>query len=108
MRFDDYSRATPSHTLLRPTDQTYVILACATALLMGALPMIQRRGLTLIGIALANLVDLRGVQLVLPFERVRELDPTIDMIRERFGTSAITRGILVGHDPGISVPLLPD
>jgi DNA polymerase-4 len=108
MRFDDYSRATRSHTLLRPTDQTYVILACATALLMGALPMIQRRGLTLIGIALANLVDLRGVQLVLPFERVRELDPTIDMIRERFGTSAITRGILVGHDPGISVPLLPD
>jgi DNA polymerase IV len=29
-------------------------------------------------------------------------------VRDRFGTDAITRAVLVGRDTGISVPLLPD
>ena len=69
---------------------------------------IERRGLTLIGIALTNLSDARAVQLVLPFDRTRDLDAVVDRVRDRFGYSAITRGALVGHDPGIWVPLLPD
>ena len=108
MRFEDFSRATRSHTLAEPTDQTYAILATATALLMASRPMIEKRGLTLIGIALANLADSGAVQLVLPFDRRRELDAAIDAVHERFGTTAITRGVLVGHDPGVWVPLLPD
>jgi DNA polymerase-4 len=72
------------------------------------MPTISRRGLTLIGVALTNLSDQGGVQLQLPFERVRELDETLDSIRDRFGTDAITRGTLVGRDPGPWVPLLDD
>jgi DNA polymerase-4 len=72
------------------------------------MPMLERRGVTLIGIALTNLCDETGVQLVLPFGRSRALDETVDLVRERFGSGAITRGVLVGRDPGPWVPLLPD
>jgi DNA polymerase-4 len=46
--------------------------------------------------------------LVLPFDRSRELDRTLDDVRDRFGTAAITRGALVGRDAGLTVPVLPD
>jgi DNA polymerase-4 len=108
MRFIDYSRATRSATMVEPTAQTDRILAMASGLLEASLPLIERRGLTLIGIALANLCDEAGVQLVLPFDRSRALDETLDLVRERFGAGAITRGVLVGRDPGPWVPLLPD
>jgi DNA polymerase IV len=108
MRFDDFSRATRSHTIAEATADTHAILKIAIALLAQSRPMIERRGLTLIGIALTNLTDQGAVQLVLPFERSRDLDRALDDVRERFGTAAITRGVLVGHEPGISVPLLPD
>ncbi len=108
MRFEDYSRATRSHTMAEATDQTQSIVAIATALLIASMPIIERRGVTLLGIALANLTDHRTVQLVLPFERNRELDATVDKVHERFGTAALTRGVLVGRDPGVWVPLLPD
>jgi DNA polymerase-4 len=108
LRFADYSRATRSYTMLEPTSQTETILALATGLLTVSMPIIGRRGLTLIGVALTNLSDRGGVQLRLPFDRGPELDETIDRIRDRFGSSAITRGALVGRDPGPWVPLLPD
>jgi DNA polymerase IV len=107
-RFADYSRATRSYTVLEPTDQTQTILALATGLLTLSMPVIARRGLTLVGIALTNLSDRVGVQLRLPFDRSRELDEALDSIRDRFGSAAITRGVLVGRDPGAWVPLLPD
>jgi DNA polymerase-4 len=75
---------------------------------MLSMPTIERRGLTLIGIALTNLSDQGAVQLALPFDRSRELDAALDEIRDRFGSSAITRAALVGRDPGAWVPLLPD
>ena len=107
LRFGDYARATRSHTLLEPTARTRTILATAIGLLTLSLPLIERRGVTLIGVALTNLGD-RGdvVQLALPFDRT--FDATLDAIHDRFGSSAITRGVLVGRDPGQWVPLLPD
>ena len=50
------------------------------------------------------------MQLVLPFDGVdREaLDAALDEVRDRFGSTAITRGVLLGRDPGITMPLLPD
>jgi DNA polymerase-4 len=108
LRFSDYSRATRSYTMLEPTSDTQTILGAATGLLTTAMPVISRRGLTLIGIALTNLGDEAGVQLRLPIERVRELDGTLDQIRDRFGSDAITRAALLGRDPGPWVPLLPD
>ena len=72
------------------------------------MPTIERRGLTLIGIALTNLFDQDSIQLVFPFDRARELDATLDRVRDRFGAAAITRAALVGRDTGLTVPLLPD
>ena len=108
MRFEDFSRATRSYTLREATDQTPAILYAATGLLRASRPMIERRGLTLLGIALTNLSDAGAVQLVLPFDRARDLDTVVDRVRDRFGSGAITRGVLVGRDPGVWVPLLPD
>ena len=80
----------------------------ALDLLRLAQPMIKRRGLTLIGVALTNLADQGAVQLALPIDRARELDAVLDRIRDRFGSSAIDRAVLIGRDPGTWVPLLPD
>ena len=108
LRFDDFSRATRSHTLAEATAETQAILAEARGLLAGAMPLIEKRGCTLVGIALGNLVDGSAIQLALPLDRRRGIDETIDHVRDQFGSSAITRGSLVGRDQGISVPLLPD
>src|SRR5207244_7534890 len=64
LRFDDFSRATRSHTLPFGTAHTQAILATARGLLATAMPMIERQGLTLVGITVANLDDDRAVQLM--------------------------------------------
>jgi DNA polymerase IV len=108
LRFDDFSRATRSYTLPHATFHTETILAAARGLLAAVLPLIERQGLTLIGVAVANLDD--TLQLMLPLEPVSEgaLDRAIDEVRERFGTGALTRAVLLGRDQGMTVPLLPD
>jgi len=110
LRFDDFSRATRSHTLDEATAQTQTILSTARGLLAAAVPTIETKGITLIGVALGNLEDDWAVQLALPFEgwRARELDAVVDLVRDRFGTDAITRAVLLGRDRGLTVPLLPD
>jgi DNA polymerase IV len=92
LRFDDYSRATRSRTLPHPTAGTGAVLAAARALLDRAIPTIERRGITLLGITVANLAD--HAQLELPLDRWPDeaLDAAMDEIRERFGTNAIRRG----------------
>jgi DNA polymerase-4 len=110
LRFDDFSRATRSFTLQDPTAETQAIVDTARALLATATPMIERRGLTLVGVSVANLENDAPAQLVLPFDRYTriELDVAVDAIRNRFGLGSITRGVLLGRDPGLSIPLLPD
>jgi DNA polymerase-4 len=110
LRFDDFSRATRSHTLWQATAQTQTILATARALLATAMPMIERQGITLVGVALGNLTDDSAIQLALPFDghRASVLDATLDDVRDRFGSTAITRAVLLGRDQGTWVPLLPD
>ena len=110
LRFGDFSRATRSHTLPRATAQTETILAAVRELLAAALPLVERRGLTLVGVAVANLDDGGAVQLMLPIDAYdgEALDAALDAVRARFGTAAITRAVLLGRDPGISMPLLPD
>jgi DNA polymerase-4 len=89
--------------------RTDAILGTAQWLLTSALPRIESEGLTLVGIAVANLEDDRAVQFFLPFGcRSRAaLDAAVDEIRERFESGAMTRALL-GRDPGLLVPLLPD
>jgi DNA polymerase-4 len=110
LRFDDFSRATRSHTLSRSTAQTGAIVAAARDLLWMAMPMIRRQGVTLVGVTLTNLDDDGVIQLELPFDRrpAEALDATVDRVRDRFGSSAITRAVLLGRDQGPSVPLLSD
>jgi DNA polymerase-4 len=174
LRFDDFERATRSHTLPEATARTEAILGVARDLLVAALPLIRRRGITLIGLTLGSLSDDRAVQLALPVDPRRgrprpkrapppgptpraaapaasarstrapgrgrdtdawvetwvdagspvagrprddadldaapaaSLDATLDELRDRFGSTAVTRAVLLGRDQGISVPLLPD
>ena len=110
LRFDDFTRATRSHTLLSATAHTETILAAAQGLLATALPMIERQGLTLVGIAIANLDDDSAIQLELPFDRHSglALDAAVDDLRARFGSSAVTRAVLLGKEDGLTVPMLPD
>jgi DNA polymerase-4 len=110
LRFDDFTRATRSHTLAQATAGTPAILDAARSLLAASGPMIGSRGLTLIGVTLANLHDDGVVQLPLPFGRAADgtLDGAVDDVRDRFGSAAITRAVLLGRDEGVSVPLLPD
>jgi DNA polymerase-4 len=73
------------------------------------MPMIERQGLTLVGVTVSNLDDVRAVQLTLPFDcHGHALDAALDEIRDRFGGAAVTRAVLLGRDQGLSVPLLPD
>jgi DNA polymerase-4 len=110
LRFDDFTRATRSHTLHRATAHTQTILDAGRRLLATALPLIERKGVTLVGVAVGNLDDRGWVQLMLPFDQQSgdELDEAVDAVRDRFGSSAITRAVLLGRDQGPTVPLLPD
>jgi DNA polymerase-4 len=111
MRFDDFSRATRSHTLPWPTSDTALLLTGLRRLLADATPLIESQGLTLIGVTLGNLDPVGAVQLELPFGApggVGVLDGAVDAVRAKFGSAALTRGVLIGRDPGLTVPLLPD
>jgi DNA polymerase-4 len=109
LRFADFSRATRSHTLRHPTAQTEVVLAVARSLFSAAQPSIELRGLTLVGVAITNLDPDLPRQLALPLdaEDRERLDGTVDEIRNRFGSAAITRAVLLGRPSGLTVPLLP-
>jgi DNA polymerase-4 len=110
LRFDDFTRATRSHTLPRPTSSTDTVLTAARALVRSALPTLEQRGLTLVGISVANLENDRELQLLLPFDGRRQeaLDAVVDEVRERFGSQAIMRAVLLGRSTGFTMPLLPD
>jgi DNA polymerase IV len=109
LRFDDFTRATRSLTLPRLTDQSQEILAAARTLLAAATPLIETRGITLVGISLTNLEDTDPLQLTLGEDwRPHALDAALDRVKDRYGSAAITRAVLVGRNPGISMPLLAD
>jgi DNA polymerase IV len=110
LRFDDFTRASRSHTLTHATAHTGTILATARGLLAAAMPIIERQGCTLVGVAVGNLEDHDATQPALPFDRHGgdDLDAALDNVRDRFGSAAVTRAVLLGRDTGLSVLLLPD
>jgi len=110
LRFDDFTRASRSHTLGRSTAHTETILETVRGLVDLAMPMIRQRGLTLVGIAVGNLSGDDAVQLALPFDRHSGdgLDTAMDGVRDKFGSAAVTRAVLLHRDPGMTVPMLPD
>jgi DNA polymerase-4 len=115
LRFNDFGRATRSQTLPWATSSTQTILATARQLVASATPLIAERGLTLVGFAVSGIsaTDRGGAeQLMLPFTGPQRqpavVDAAVDQVRRRYGKSALTRGVLVGRDPGLEVPHLPD
>ncbi len=74
------------------------------------MPMIERQGVTLVGVSVANLDNDGPLQLMLPIDRYDgdALDTALDAVRDRFGTKAITRAVLLGRDEGLTMPMLPD
>jgi DNA polymerase-4 len=109
LRFDDFTRASRSHTLPRATATTDTLLEAARELLTASLPLLRERGVTLVGVSLTNLEDARMPQLELPFFGDRfALDVALDEVRERYGSAAVMRAVLLGRDSGFSMPLLPD
>jgi DNA polymerase IV len=83
------------------------VLFAARALLAAAGPTMEQRGVTLVGVALSNLEDAAPGQLTLD-DRTATLDATLDDLRDRFGTDAITRAVLLDHDERPELPRLPD
>jgi DNA polymerase-4 len=110
LRFDDFSRATRSHTVPEATADTETILGAARELLVAAIPMIREQGITLIGLTFTNLHRDDAIQLALPFDGQppSTLDATLDTLHARYGADAVTRAVLLGRARGVSVPLLPD
>jgi DNA polymerase-4 len=96
--------------LPQATGQTRAILITARSLMATARPLIVKQGITLVGISVGNLENESTVQLALPFDKAsnNELDSALDNVRDRFGTNAVTRGVLLGRDQGLTVPMLPD
>ena len=73
--------------------------------------LIDGAGLTLVGLSLTQpRTTTAPVQLALPFDRLHDaaLDAALDDVRDRFGSAAITRAVLLGRNPGVVMPLLPD
>ncbi|QNI09125.1 DNA polymerase IV [Mycobacterium kubicae] len=109
LRFDDFTRATRSHTLPQATSATQPTLAAARRLLAAAQPDIAQRGLTLVGFAVSGIDRSGAQQMMLPFDgESPAIDAAVDRIRHRYGKAAVTRAVLVGRDPGLEMPHLPD
>ena len=111
LRFDDFGRATRSRTLPWATSSTQPVLDAARQLVASAAPVIAQRGLTLVGFAVSGIDRSGAQQLTLPFgddENRLAIDAAIDRVRDRYGKSALTPAVLVGRDPGLEMPLLPD
>jgi DNA polymerase-4 len=110
LRFADFSRASRSHTLPQPTASTEEVLVALRSLVARAMPLIDDQGLTLLGISVGNLDDADSAQLMLPFDAdVRSaLDGVLDSVHEKFGSTAMTRAVLLGRAPGVEMPMLPD
>jgi DNA polymerase IV len=108
LRFDDLSRATRSRSMVEATTDTATLLATGRGLLASAMPTIVERGITLMGVSFTGLVDDSAIQAALPLGELPATDSAVDLVRDRFGSSSITRGVLLGRREDLRVPLLPD
>lgn len=110
LRHADLSRETRSRTLPAATDRTDLFLGTARELLDARWPHLRVVGCTLVGITVSDLAPADAVQLTLDLDGHdrRTLDHTLDTVRDRFGSTAVTRASMLGERRGPAVPLLPD
>ena len=110
LRFDDFSRATRSHTLPR-ADRRVADDPRRRCGSWSARPRRRSRaGADLVGIS----VDEPRRRAHPPARAAvlgpgwSALDAALDEVRDRYGADAVRRGVLLGRDTGIAMPLLPD
>lgn len=110
LRFGDFAKATRSRTVRFATDRTATLLDIARALLAAAMPEIEDRGITLIGISLSQLGRADSIQPELPinWDDGARLDTVLDAVRGRFGAASVARATQLGRDAGWSTPVLPE
>ncbi|MFC8733123.1 DNA polymerase IV [Luteimicrobium sp. NPDC057192] len=128
LRFDDYTRATRSHTFPHATDSGDDLAAAALLLLDGVAGLVRERGLTLVGVSLTNLAPDDVVQPALPLDlrgvagagsdaprvvdgsrrETHGLDVAVDQVAERFGSGSVRRASLLRHGEGFAAPQLPE
>jgi DNA polymerase-4 len=77
LRFGDYSRVTRSRTLPAATADAATILAAARGLLAAAAPLIERHGLTLVGITIGDLHEAGQLALALDTASAAALTPAV-------------------------------
>lgn len=109
LRFADLACVSRSHTLAHATSDTHTVLAAAQELFERASRESGGRAVTLVGVAVSGLRDASAVQLELELSaRSRgALDRVLDDVNRRFGTSSVTRGVLLRRGEGAAVPV-PD
>ncbi|MEM8619098.1 MAG: DNA polymerase IV [Actinomycetota bacterium] len=109
VRFHDFTCITRSHTLPEATASSAAVRRIAGALLDRVWLDIEDRGISLLGVAVSQLVDDHAIQMALPFEAdvSPALDAALDAVHDRFGGSSLRRGSSVGRTM-VSMPLLPD
>ena len=109
LRFGDFERASRSRTLRHPSASAAALLAQARMLLTEAMPEIERRGITLLGVAVTNLAGHGcGVQLELPLDGrpAQALDSALDELRDRFGSDSVRRAATLRDGPSLT-PWVP-
>ncbi|PFG20451.1 DNA polymerase IV [Serinibacter salmoneus] len=105
LRLEDYSRASRSSTLTHPVQADAPIARTAVALLDSAWPLLERRGCTLVGIALAELAPADALQEELDLglsgehERARAWKSARDSVTARHGHHAVVRASSLGARP---------
>ena len=100
LRWADFTTVTRSRTFDRPLHTTNDLESAARALLHDVHGDAGSPAVRLIGLGATNLVE-NAVQLT--FEegetrRAEQLDDTLDVIRTRFGESAVSRGLARSPD----------
>lgn len=94
IRRRDFSTYTRQQGFQPATQETQVIARIATQLLNGWLKEQPRAALRLLGVGVSDLTQAQQLELFAAPEsqRNRELDATVDRIRERYGAAALKRG----------------
>lgn len=99
-----------SHTVSFATADTDSVLGTVRRLPATATPMIDQRGITLIGVAVGNLGDSDPVQLALPLDGRGggDLDAALDGVASGLDTPRSPGRCCSVTTPGLSVRVLPD
>ena len=103
-RFSDLESITRSTTMRTPSASSAVLYRTALDLTDGVLDEFPKRGLSLLGLSMSNLVQASPLQLELPIFaddlvggsprelELQALDAAVDDLRDRFGTNAVGPG----------------